>query len=215
MVFDSSAPTCQDEDLGTPNETFGTGFPGVGAGGEVGAPGRNALPRGNVLIIAETLSGGCVPDDDANGGTLSFTFDPATPLVTEVHILDVEPGEGAQLLTSVGQTLPLWVTDVSEDDRPLADVSCECEARVEAWDNIAGSGTPLVSRPIFGYGNNSFQVVPVGARDVQRLDVTLCGSGAVSAVVFCRDCGANYGRAFAETSLFQTPIGTSCAGCSD
>ncbi len=90
MIFDSSNPTGGDDDLGTPNETFGG--PGIGSGGEAGQPGENAVALGNVLIISED-NDSSDPDDNSGGGTLSFTF--AYPVrVDQVGILDIDEGMG-------------------------------------------------------------------------------------------------------------------------
>jgi hypothetical protein len=154
MIFDTGFPTGGDVDLGTPNSDFGG--PGIGLGGGAGRPGRNGLPRGQVLIISEDGNSGD-PNDYDGGGVIEFLFDPPMPLVTEVHFLDKDE---------------------------------EATGMVKAFDR---NDLELVSRPLLRLGDNSFQVVPVGAFDVGRLEVTL-GSGAVSAVVFCTRCGANFVR---------------------
>ncbi len=52
MIFDSFAPTAGEEDLGTPNSTFGGA--GIGAGGAMGmVPGENGDDQLNVLIMSE------------------------------------------------------------------------------------------------------------------------------------------------------------------
>jgi uncharacterized repeat protein (TIGR01451 family) len=86
MIFDSSNPTGNDPDLGTPNQDFSG--PGVGNGGKSGQPGENSVAQGKILIISgdgDTED----PDDYVGGGTITFTFDQPTP-VDEVHILDIE-----------------------------------------------------------------------------------------------------------------------------
>jgi hypothetical protein len=74
VIFDSSCPPggtkldCSgtDSDLGTPNETFGG--PGHGVGGESGQQFENAVPLGNLVIVAEDLvdsdSDGLIDDPD-------------------------------------------------------------------------------------------------------------------------------------------------------
>jgi hypothetical protein len=89
MVFDSANPTGGDWDLGTPHQDFGG--PGRGRGGEAGRAGENAHPLGNILILSEDADSSD-PDDDARGGTTTFTFDtPAT--VLSVDVLDVDCDE--------------------------------------------------------------------------------------------------------------------------
>ncbi|MEM8529629.1 MAG: choice-of-anchor A family protein [Chloroflexota bacterium] len=93
ITFDTSEPTGGDWDLGTPNETFGG--PGVGTDGEVGKPGANEEPQGNVLILADNLSGGNPvrdPNDSAKGGDIHFEFDYPYN-VASVMMLDMDGQE--------------------------------------------------------------------------------------------------------------------------
>lgn len=93
IAFNSAAPTGGDPDLGTPNGDFGG--PGVGAGGESGTPGENHQAQGKLLIISENkvdanLDGLVdVPDDEANGGQISFTFDEPS-MIEELRLFDIE-----------------------------------------------------------------------------------------------------------------------------
>jgi len=151
MIFDSSNPTGNDPDLGTPNQDFGG--PGIGNGGKYGTPGENSLAQGKILIIS-TDGDTSDPDDYVGGGTITFTFDQPTP-VDEVHILDIE----------------------------------ETGSKVRAW-NAATGGTLLAEVNMQTYGNNSFQIVPVNADGVRRLEIYFKGSGGVSAVVFCSEEGS-------------------------
>ena len=50
-IVDSDKPSAANSNLGTPNQAFGGA--GVGRGGADTAPGRNAMPLGKVLVIAE------------------------------------------------------------------------------------------------------------------------------------------------------------------
>ena len=86
MIFNSTVPTGQDKDLGTPNKDFGGA--GNGNGGSSGEPGENAVDLGNVLIISED-GDSSDPDDDAKGGTIHFGF--TTPVdICSVGMLDIE-----------------------------------------------------------------------------------------------------------------------------
>jgi len=93
IIFDSGNPSGGDFDLGTANETCGG--PGVGTGGEIGQPGENCVPRGNLLIIAEDIvdsnGDGLVddPDDEAGGGSIRFDFDMVVDLEYMV-IIDID-----------------------------------------------------------------------------------------------------------------------------
>ncbi len=78
IVFDSSSPTGNDPDLGSPNQSFGG--PGIGSGGAQGQPGQNNRALNKVMIIAEDLvdnnNDNLVddPDDEAAGGKLILDF---------------------------------------------------------------------------------------------------------------------------------------------
>ncbi len=102
MIFDSSNPTGGDTDLGTPHTDFGG--PGVGAGGAAGTPGENMIGRNNVLIISED-GNTTNPDDNAGGGTLTFTF--GSPVrVDHVGLLDMEePGSSLRAYDANGTLL--------------------------------------------------------------------------------------------------------------
>jgi len=67
MIFNTADPTGMDFDLGTPNEIYGG--KGIGMGGKL----TNAVPRGNALIISEN-GNAYDPNDKADGGTITFTF---------------------------------------------------------------------------------------------------------------------------------------------
>jgi len=99
MIFDSSSPTGGDPDLGAPNRDFGG--PGIGSGGGLGAPGENAFPLGNLLIISEDGDTGD-PDDNAAGGTLVFTFDFGLR-VGRIGLLDIDGNEGGATVTAYDQ----------------------------------------------------------------------------------------------------------------
>ncbi|MEM7244696.1 MAG: vWA domain-containing protein [Acidobacteriota bacterium] len=73
LVFDTRAPTCDDEDLATPG--FG-----------------NAADLGLALIIQETSSD-CAPDDEGGGGVMSFVFD-APREIGGLWLIDIDEGGG-------------------------------------------------------------------------------------------------------------------------
>ncbi|MCS7466785.1 hypothetical protein NZK35_09035 [Stieleria sp. ICT_E10.1] len=103
MIFDSSAPTGGDHDLGTPNQDFSG--PGIGSGGSSGAVGENNQALGNVLIISEDGDSND-PDDEAHGGTITFTFDTAVR-IDHIGLLDIDTNENGgtvvTVLTNSGQ----------------------------------------------------------------------------------------------------------------
>lgn len=100
-IFDSSNPTGGDTDLGTPNQAFGG--PGIGSGGGMGA-GANMAALGNILIIQERsqMCGSvfCTPDDDADGGVVTFTFD--DPMTVEtIIIVDADDGNPSGAVVTI------------------------------------------------------------------------------------------------------------------
>lgn len=101
-IFDSSNPTGGDYDLGTPNQDFGG--PGIGNGGKIGQTGANMNALGNLLIIQERsqMCGSvfCTPDDDANGGSISFDFD--NPYTVEtIVIVDADDGNPSGAVVTI------------------------------------------------------------------------------------------------------------------
>jgi hypothetical protein len=51
LAWDTGAPAAGLQDVGTPNQAFGG--PGIGAGGEAGQPGENAVALHNALLSGE------------------------------------------------------------------------------------------------------------------------------------------------------------------
>jgi len=101
-IFDSGNPTGGDHDLGTPNQNFGG--PGIGNGGQMGQTGANTTALDNILIIQERyqMCGNvfCTPDDDANGGTISFDFDDPYTVETIV-IVDADDGNPSGAVVTI------------------------------------------------------------------------------------------------------------------
>lgn len=126
MIFDSSAPTGGDHDLGAPNVDFGG--PGVGSGGGSGQAGENSAPLGNVLIVSED-NDASDPDDRGQGGTLAFTFDQPV-FLSSLDLLDIDSNEastitafdGANHLIGEQQLLPLGDNSLQSLAMPLSGV---------------------------------------------------------------------------------------------
>jgi hypothetical protein len=98
FTFDSSAPTGNDDDLGSPNQGCTTPGPGDGNGADAGefncytGEGDGRVPPGglgNLLIIQDDKANSplTVPDDSAQGGTITFEFD-RDVVVRQVNFLD-------------------------------------------------------------------------------------------------------------------------------
>lgn len=118
MVFNSSAPTGGDFDLGTPHRSFG-GL-GRGNGGRQGQPFENDKARGQVLIISED-NDRSDPDDEAAGGVFQFTF--ARPLyVHHLGLLDNE--EGAQILITMadGKTTDIIIPERANNSMEVVQI---------------------------------------------------------------------------------------------
>ena len=97
------------------------------------------------------------PNDYDGPSVIDFHFDPPLPLVTEVHVLDIDNEGNAGFVT--------------------------------AYD---ADGLEIQSQPLLPLGSNSFQVVPIGAFNVSRLEISVGASAGVSGIVFCTQCGANF-----------------------
>ena len=65
---------------------------GAGADGRPGQPGANCAPLGNVLIIQESDDG--LPDDNAGGGVLCFSFVDTPVRFVSIGLLDFAAGRG-------------------------------------------------------------------------------------------------------------------------
>lgn len=158
IVFDTANPTGGDDDLGTPNETFGG--PGVGAGGEAGQPYENDMAMGEALIIAQNLT-------DANDDDL--VDDPNDTAVdgAEFHFDFSAVGEGSVEIHSMA----------------LIDVeNTEDEALVQFFD---GSDLLISQSSLPQTGDNGLEFYDFGGvLGVVRMVVTLGGSGAIDNIVF-------------------------------
>jgi len=95
MIFDSSNPTGDDEDLGTPNESFG----GPGKAYNSDPVPSNSLALNNVLIVSEDLDSSDPNDASITGVALWLDFS-ALGLVTlyAMDVLDVNNPAYVQLL---------------------------------------------------------------------------------------------------------------------
>lgn len=91
-LFDTLHPGTKshgDPDLGSPNERCPSGGPGKGEGGEPDAVGANCEPLGNVLIIQEQNDRLDIPDDNVDGGVITFHFEKPVR-VKKIGLLDID-----------------------------------------------------------------------------------------------------------------------------
>jgi len=77
-----------DFDLGSPNEHCQNPGPGIGEGGEPDSLGANCEPLGNVLIIQEDNENLSIPDDNVDGGVISFEFNKPSKIY-KMGLLDI------------------------------------------------------------------------------------------------------------------------------
>jgi hypothetical protein len=93
-IFDTKNPGTEnagDPDLGAPNERCTPAGPGIGNDGEPGNKGVNCAPQGNALIVQEVNKRPDVPDDAAEGGTITLDFpDAGGKYVSEIGLLDID-----------------------------------------------------------------------------------------------------------------------------
>jgi hypothetical protein len=144
ILFNSSAPTGEDFDLGTPKVDFGG--PGIGAGGGAGMPGENSVPYGNLLIVAEDIvdvapADGLVddPDDESGGGIVTIDF-AAKVIVERIVLIDIDQRDANTVrfydgVDLVGETNALSLGDNSvQTISPAGPVGC---TRVEILSNTS------------------------------------------------------------------------------
>jgi hypothetical protein len=178
IVFDSACPPggvpgdCSggDYDLGTPNFFFGG--PGWGVGGEPGMPFENDIAQGNVAIVAEDLTDS-EPDgliDDPDDGDVFGSY-------VEFDFSGLDDG-----------------TATVNSFRYIDNDEGEFGAQVDLWG--PGTGNPsTIGMP--AVGDNGAHTISPGLSGVDRMRVTLNGSGAVDSVVIeeevVRDCWVTTG----------------------
>jgi Tol biopolymer transport system component len=142
MIFDTSHPTGNDDDLGSPNEDFGG--PGIGRGGEEGMPGENRLPQDNVLILSQDANPND-PNDYFGGGSFIFEFDQPTDIY-EIHMLDIDSGERDGVITGYdadGDTVGrVWIPALGNNSFQVLQLGFENVVRltvkIEASGAVAG-----------------------------------------------------------------------------
>jgi hypothetical protein len=165
VIFDSSNPTGDDSDLGTPNENFGG--PGIGSGGEAGSF-ANTTALGNLLIVAEDLvdsePDGLVDDpDDADevGASIRFDFSAVgsgSVTIDEITIIDVEASEPS--------------------------------ATVELFNGPIAPANLIANFTLTQTGDNGVSIESLGPTSgVVTMLVTLNGSGGIDNIVFTLEVG--------------------------
>lgn len=167
IIYDSACTggcTGGDEDLGTPNASFGG--PGIGLGGAAGSSYENDAALGNLLIVHQhcselTSSPVANPQDFGGAATVQLTF-PTTVTIYELTVLDVESSESLQ------------IDFFDADNNPVGYVEAA----------VTGDNGKAVLPAIPLNGNP-----PVSG--VRRMFVTRQGSGAFDNIVFEPDAVAD------------------------
>ena len=129
MIFDTANPTGGDTDLATP---------GYGL--------NNDTPLGNVLIISEDADSSD-PDDNAGGGTLTFTYD--EPVVIEsLSILDIDNESGfIEVFDSSDTSLGVFnMADLGDNSLQEIDIDVAGVTRVDVTFSSSGAVADIVAR---------------------------------------------------------------------
>ena len=149
IAYDSSNPFPGDENIGTPNVEFGG--PGVGAGGEAGAPGENNANHGNVMKATA-------------GNTWWIVNFTSSTCVHDIDLIDVEQGELAAqvILFDVNvQTIATFTAGgLGENSVENLDLGGTCGVFVMlidfygdgAWDNLNVCVDPTGTAELCGDG---------------------------------------------------------------
>jgi hypothetical protein len=103
-IFDTNNPTGNDTDLAGPFASTSGNFP--------------AISPGNILIILGPDTGLGLPDDDAQGGTITFAFSRAVDLLAFNYFdTEVSIGNGLTVTSDTGQSSGLLNAENNEYDR--------------------------------------------------------------------------------------------------
>lgn len=140
--------TGDDDDLAT-GEPFGTD------------------QQGNVLIIQQNNNNLKNPNDDRNGGTISFDFMNGGVNLNSITLLDVDDDFGRNGVDSIMFTA--YFTDGTTEEIDIFSLP------TSGPDSIV---TQLSDEP----GDNSLYEFNLGLSDVMKFDVTYPGSGAISSI---------------------------------
>ncbi|WP_210407199.1 SdrD B-like domain-containing protein, partial [Hydrocoleum sp. CS-953] len=123
MIFDSANPTGGDHDLETP-----------------GSGPNNTTPQGNILIISED-GDSSNPDDEADGGTITFDFD--NPVnINSLSFIDIEEAGGKIITTDAdGNVTTTDIAALGQDgDNSFQTLNINDNDVVKLEVELAGSG---------------------------------------------------------------------------
>ena len=125
--FDSSNPTQEDRDLGTPNQQYGG--PGVGSAGV-----SNNTSMGNLLIIQENHT---TPDDNGSGGTISMNFS-NFPSIQTITFIDIEEAGGTVEVQTASGLVVAHIQNPGDNSKHTIQVNAD--SAISMVVNMPGSG---------------------------------------------------------------------------
>uniref|UniRef100_A0A7S1YAP7 Uncharacterized protein n=1 Tax=Grammatophora oceanica TaxID=210454 RepID=A0A7S1YAP7_9STRA len=167
-LFDSSDPTFDDYDLGSPNEACGfcddsVLCPGVATHNKKAARETNCESQRNILIID---SGRPNPDDFRLGGLIDIKFTEPVPKILSLGAMDVQQ-------PSVG--VPRTTYNV--------------------WElNAGGVSKPGKPVQIEGLGDNTWQQIPIHhTGSITNIKIDVQGTFGLTHVRFCSELPHNLG----------------------
>ncbi|NND70384.1 MAG: DUF11 domain-containing protein, partial [Rhodothermales bacterium] len=215
IIFDSSNPSEEDVDLGTPNEDFGG--PGIDAdgspdvGGNRGSAFENSVPLGNVLIVHANCgeleeannSGGRieVPDDASRSSSIRILFPVPVTMYSYTSIDNESTTSGVRLLGENDEVLAEFITPRAADNgvvQVLTDV-------LEVGSGVAGvSSIEFMHAESHAIDNIIFaaESAPVAAMDVRKAVGDISSNGDGTFVIPYAISLANVG----ETDLLELAL---------
>jgi hypothetical protein len=209
-VFNSSVIISDQEkddpDLGAPNRNCPGGGPGKGNGGGPDKLYPNCAPQGNLLIIQNTNE--TVTNDSPSGGCMIFEFGRKVNLFN-IGLLDVEESASITVRSQARVIVVLFICValflINFYSHPLMTVPIPFMSQTTRLDRTTKTFTSPAD-----IGNNGFwQIIQTQPefsqeRDIQRFELCLQGSGAVSFINYI-DCNPR----IAANSSDVTPSPTS------
>ncbi len=124
-------------------------------------------PQGNVLIIQQNNNKLWDPNDDRNGGTISFDFMNGGVNLDSITLLDVDDDFGRNGVDSIMFTA--YFTDGTTQE-------------IDIFSLPTSGPNSIVTQLSSVTGDNSLYEFNLGLSDVMKFDVTYPGSGAIASI---------------------------------
>ena len=128
---------------------------GVGVGGEVGQVGENCMAHNNVLIMPT------IGDGNGDG------------------FIDGAPNDDA----GGGTVTFIFSEPVTVDFIEVLDQESQENLTIETYGDVAGTNLLDTQNPS-GYGDNSYENIPIQVGGARRIDFDFMGSGAIASIAF-------------------------------